>query len=313
MKQNLKLEVVQVVKPTLVVLAAGMGSRFGGLKQITPVDDEGDVIIDFSLYDAKKAGFEKVVFIIKHEIEADFKASLGHRMEKHFDVRYAYQQLDMLPEGFQVPEGREKPWGTAHAVLCAADVIDGPFAVINGDDFYGATAFQQMYDFLVNDAKDNLHAMAGYLVENTLTENGSVARGVCEVKDGKLVGIAERTSIIPKDGGAAYTEDGVTYTFIPPGTYVSMNFWGFGHGFLDESKRLFKPFLEKNISTNPLKSEFFLPIVVDELLATKKAEILVLPTTEKWYGVTYSEDLPSVKESIKAMKEKGIYPKNLWG
>jgi hypothetical protein len=268
--------------------------------------------MDFSIFDAKKAGFEKVVFVIKPEIEAAFKERVGNRIEKHMDVRYAYQLLDALPKGFTVPQGREKPWGTSHAVLCAKEQIDGPFAVINADDFYGANAFKQIYDFLEKEARDDLHAMAGYRVENTLTEHGYVARGVCNVKDGKLVEIVERTRIEPRPGGAAYTEDGEHFTFIPDGTSVSMNFWGFGLGMMGEIERLFPKFLQENLPSNPIKCEFFLPLVIEALLKEKKAEILVLQTKDKWYGVTYSEDMPSVLEAIAKMKAEGKYPKYLW-
>jgi dTDP-glucose pyrophosphorylase len=201
-------------KPALVVMAAGMGSRFGGLKQIQPVDAEGHAIIDFSLFDARRAGFEKVVFIIKHEIEADFKASVGRRMEKYFDVEYVFQELDRLPAGYSVPAGRVKPWGTAHAVLCCSDAVDGPFAVINSDDFYGPAAYTTVFGFLKEDRPDNQHAMVGYRLRNTVTENGYVSRGICETKDGFLTGVTERTHIEKRGGDAAFTEDGGK-TYVP--------------------------------------------------------------------------------------------------
>ena len=230
------------MEPTLVILAAGMGSRFGGLKQITPVDEYGHAIIDFSLYDAYRAGFRKVAFIIKHEIEEDFKAAVGRRMEKYFDVKYVFQQLDKLPAGYAVPEGRVKPWGTGHAVLCAKDAIDGPFAVINADDFYGPSAYQALYDFLAADGDETEHAMVGYLLRNTVTEHGTVARGICQVENGLLTGVVERTKI-KKDGeDAAFTEDdGESWTPLSGESVVSMNFWGFKHSCSTSSKSASPP------------------------------------------------------------------------
>ena len=215
-------------EPTLVILAAGIGSRFGGLKQIMAVDDFGHAIIDFSLYDAYRAGFRKVAFIIKHEIEEDFKAAVGRRAEKYFDVKYVYQQLDMLPAGYTVPAGRTKPWGTGHAVLCAKDAVDGPFVVINADDFYGPSAYAAIHDFLAQPRLENEHAMVAYQLKNTVTENGSVARGVCRVEDGLLADVVERTRIEKRGADAACTEDGVTWIPLAGDTPVSMNFWGFG-------------------------------------------------------------------------------------
>ena len=304
-------------KPALVVMAAGMGSRYGGLKQIDPVDKEGDIIIDFSIYDALQAGFEKIVFIIKKENEEDFRAAIGDRMSKHAEVVFVFQDLHNLPEGYQVPEGRVKPWGTGHAIMSCIDVIDGPFAVINADDYYGRHAFQMAYDFLTkNQDQDGVYQymMVGYKLENTLTDNGHVARGVCVTdEDGYLKDINERTHIEKKDGGAAYTEDdGATWTALPMDATVSMNMWGFSASILKELKDRFPLFLEKNIEKNPLKCEYFLPFVVDELLGEKKATVKVLKSMDKWYGVTYKEDKPVVMAAVQKMKDEGVYPQKLW-
>lgn len=304
-------------KPVLVIMAAGMGSRYGGLKQIDPVDEQGHIIMDFSIFDAKRAGFEKVVFIIKKENEADFKAAVGDRMEAIMDVAYVYQDIDNVPKGFKVPEGRVKPWGTAHAVLSCIDEIDGPFAVINADDFYGKDAFQVIYDYLATHEDDDKYryTMVGYKLENTVTDNGHVARGVCSTnKDGELTGIFERTRIEKRDGGIAYSEDdGQTWTPVAGDTLVSMNMWGFTRSILDEIKGGFPAFLEEGIAKNPMKCEYFLPSVVSGLLEQGRATVAVLESADKWYGVTYKEDKPVVMEAIKKMKEEGLYPETLWG
>lgn len=298
-------------EPTLVIMAAGMGSRFGGLKQITAVDDAGHAIIDFSLFDAYRAGFRKIAFIIKHEIEESFKAAIGSRMEKYFDVSYVYQQLDVLPEEYSVPDGREKPWGTGHAVLCCRGIVDGPFAVINADDFYGAGAYKAMYDFLSTAEKPTEYAMVGYKLRNTVTENGSVARGVCDVENGYLVDITERTHIEKRGTDAAYTEDGQTFVPLSGDSTVSMNFWGFSGMMLDELYARFPAFLDKNLPTNPLKCEYFLPFVANEQLREGLATVRVLDCGETWYGMTYREDLDSVKKAISDMTRRGIYPAKL--
>lgn len=298
-------------EPTLVILAAGMGSRFGGLKQIMPVDDRGHSIIDFSLFDAYRAGFRKVAFIIKHEIENDFKASIGKRMEQYFDVQYIYQQLELLPEGYAVPEGRIKPWGTGHAVACCCGKVDGPFAVINSDDFYGRTAYSALYDFLAENRPENEHAMVAYLVKNTVTENGSVARGVCSEKDGFLTDVTERTRIEKRGENAAYTEDGKTWVSLPGDTPVSMNCWAFGHSLLKELNDRFPAWLDENLPNNPLKCEYFLPFVVNDLIKEHKAAVRLLNCHETWYGMTYQEDLQTVKSAISAMRERGVYPETL--
>lgn len=298
-------------EPTLVILAAGMGSRFGGLKQIMPVDPYGHSIIDFSLFDAYRAGFRKVAFIIKHEIEEDFKASVGRRIEKYFDVTYVFQQLDALPEGYTVPEGRVKPWGTGHAVACCAGKVDGPFAVINADDFYGRTAYTALYDFLSQPRPENEHAMVAYLVRNTVTENGSVARGVCEEKDGFLTDVTERTRIEKRGNDAVYTEDGETWVPLSGDTPVSMNCWGFGNSLLQELNDRFPAWLDQNLASNPLKCEYFLPFVVNDLIQEKKAAVRLLNCHETWYGMTYKEDLQTVRDAIAALRDQGIYPKTL--
>lgn len=300
-------------QPVLVVMAAGMGSRFGGLKQITPVDEQGHKIIDFSLYDARRAGFAKVVFVIKHAIEEDFKARVGRRMEQFFDVHYVFQELDQLPPGYAVPAGREKPWGTAHAIACAKDAVDGPFAVINSDDYYGPHAYQTIYDFLKDQPSPHEQAMVGYLLKNTVTDNGHVARGICQIQDGYLTNIVERTHIERRPEGIAYTEDGQTYHPLADNTIVSMNLWGFSREMMDQFTDRFPAFLEENLSKDPLKCEYFLPAVANAQVQEGLGKIRVLTTDESWYGVTYREDLQSVWDAVARMKEQGIYPEQLWG
>ena len=302
--------------PVLVVMAAGMGSRYGGLKQIDPVDEQGHIIMDFSIYDAVKAGFKKVVFIIKKENEESFKEAIGDRLSKQIQVEYVFQELTNLPDGFSVPEGRVKPFGTGHAILCCMDVVDAPFAVINADDYYGSHAFQVIYDYLTTHEDDDeyRYTMVGYVLENTLTENGHVARGVCMTdEDNNLTGIQERTHIEKRNGQAAFTEDdGATWTEIPNDSIVSMNMWGFTPSILQELKAGFPVFLEENLKKNPLKCEYFLPSVVGNLLTEEKATVKVLKSTDKWFGVTYKEDKPVVVAAIRKMKEDGLYPEKLW-
>ena len=299
-------------EPTLVIMAAGMGSRFGGLKQMTPVDEEGHFIIDFSLYDAYQAGFRRVAFIIKREIEQTFRKTIGARMEKWFHVDYVYQELDRLPEGFAVPEGRRKPWGTAHAVACCRGVVEGPFAVINSDDFYGRGAYEEIYRFLTENKAPHHYAMLGYQLRNTVTEFGSVARGVCHVQDGMLLDITERTKIFKRGQDAAYTEDGETFVPLSGDSLVSMNFWGFTPEILDEIWDAFPAFLAENLPVNPEKCEFYLPTFVGSRLAEGKVRVRVLPCMETWHGVTYKEDLDSVKSAIGQLKREGKYPARLW-
>lgn len=300
-------------KPVLVIMAAGMGSRYGGMKQIDPVDEQGHIIMDFSIYDAREAGFEKVVFIIKEENLEDFRQVIGNRVAEKMEVAYVFQKLDNLPEGFSVPEGRKKPWGTGHAVLSCIDTIDGPFAVINADDYYGKQAFHAIYDFLVSHEDDDKYryGMVGYVLENTLTDNGHVARGICVTdENGYLTGINERTHIEKHDGGAAYTEDeGATWVTIPMDAVVSMNMWGFSKSLLGELKAKFSDFLRNNLPVNPLKCEYFLPTVVNNLISQNRATVTVLKSEDRWYGVTYKEDKPVVMEAIRRLEEEGKYPK----
>lgn len=299
-------------RPVLVIMAAGLGSRYGGLKQIDPVDEQGQIIIDYSIYDAVRAGFGRVVPVITPEMEGDFREVIGDRVAAFVDLKIAYQRLETLPEGFRVPEGRTKPWGTAHAVLCARRWIDGPFAVINADDFYGRTSFLQLADFLSRPRAANEHAMIGYKIENTLTEHGRVARGVCRVEEGLLKEIVERTRIEPREGGAAFTEDGERFTFLPNGTVVSMNCWGFQPGMADEIGARFGDFLARNLPVSPRTCEYFLPLVPNQLIREGKASVRVLTTKERWYGVTYREDMPGVRAAIRDMKSRGLYPDELW-
>ncbi|ROR27392.1 nucleotidyltransferase-like protein [Mobilisporobacter senegalensis] len=303
-------------EPVLVIMAAGMGSRYGGLKQIDPVDDMGNLIIDFSIYDAIKAGFKKIVFIIKKEIESDFKEMIGRRISDYIKVEYVYQELSRLPEGYEIPEGRKKPWGTGHAVLCCMDKIDGPFAVINADDYYGREAFQMIYDALLNTEDDSKYrySMVGYTLENTLTDHGHVARGVCDISiDGKLKEIHERTHIEKQGQEAVFTEDdGNTWVAIPKSSTVSMNMWGFTNSILTELNNRFKSFLDSQALENPLKSEYFLPTIISDLLKENKATVEVLHSNDKWFGVTYKEDKETVVNAIKDFKTNGIYPKQLW-
>ena len=301
-------------KPTLVIMAAGMGSRFGGCKQITPVDDAGHIIIDYSIFDAMRAGFGRVICVIKPEMEADFRAAIGDRIAARVDLRYAYQTLDRLPEGFSAPEGRTKPWGTAHAAMCALDQVEGPFAVINADDFYGRGALAAAGTFLAVAGDPDEHAMVGYRVENTLTENGSVSRGVCAADaEGYLVDIVERLRIESREGRAAYTEDGgETWTAIPDGTPVSMNLWAFRPGVVPAFGEGFRAFLTDTVPGNPLKAEYYLPYVPKALIASGRARVRVLPTDERWYGMTYREDIDAVRAAIADMKRRGVYPERLW-
>ena len=302
-------------QPALVIMAAGIGSRFGGLKQLAPVGKNGEPIIKFSLYDAMEAGFKKVVFIIKKEIDADFRTLIGDPVSRHMEIEYVYQELDKLPPGFAIPEGRVKPWGTGHAVLCAKDVLDGPFAVINADDYYGKDAFRVIYNRLLTQRDDELYrfSMVGYLIENTLTEHGSVTRGVCQTDGGFLTAIDERLRIEKHGNLIEYTEDdGKTWTKIEPGTIVSMNLWGFTQGILSELETGFPAFLRHALKENPLKGEYLLPRIVNDLVRDNKATVEVLHSKDKWYGITYKEDLPAVAAAIQAMQEEGKYPEVLF-
>ncbi|PRR79153.1 Nucleotidyl transferase [Clostridium liquoris] len=304
-----------MVKPTLVIMAAGMGSRYGGLKQIDPVGPSGEIIMDYSIYDAMKAGFGKVVFIIKKEIEDAFRETIGNRISKIVDTAYVYQEVYKVPSNFEVPQDRIKPWGTAHAVLCCKDVVNTPFAVINADDFYGSTSFEEIGKFL-SEVKDDRefynYAMVGFQLENTLTEHGTVARGVCNVdNENYLVNITERTKIKKFEDAAKYTEDGESWIDIPKGSTVSMNTWGFTPSIFEELEEGFSKFLEGN-KENILKSEYFLPSVVDNLIAEGKAKVKVMTSKEQWYGVTYREDKPNINKAINDLINSGVYPEKLW-
>ena len=298
--------------PKLVIMAAGMGSRFGGLKQMEPVDKEGHSIIDFSMYDARRAGFRDLVFIIKREHDALFRERIGNRMERFFNVEYVYQELTDIPAGCTVPDGRVKPWGTGQAIACCRNVLHGPFAVINSDDFYGRTAFSEIYEFLRTNDDEHCYAMVGYRVRNTVTEFGSVARGVCEVQNGMLMGITERTKIYQRGDHAAYTEDGEHFVDLPGDTIVSMNIWGFTQPTVSEFWTRLGAFFEKEVPLDPLKREFYLPSVVNQQLEEGTARVRVLPCEEVWHGVTYREDLASVKEALCALKAAGVYEERLW-
>ena len=286
---------------TLVVMAAGMGSRFGGLKQIAPVGKNGEAILDFSVYDAVEAGFNKVVFVINHRIEADFKELVGKRIEKRVKTEYVFQEKTYLPEGFVCPEEREKPWGTGHAILCCKGVVNEPFAVINADDFYGKSAFKKLYEYLREQTEN--YCMVGFRLANTLTENGYVSRGVCEEKDGFLTNITERTKIVD----CRFTEDdGESWTELSPDTVVSMNMWGFTPDIFTYLEREFGKFLAEKLETP--KSEFYLPSVVDILIKSGEKRSKVLVAEDKWYGVTYKEDKEAVVEAIGKKIDGGEYP-----
>lgn len=303
-------------EPVLVIMAAGMGSRYGGLKQIDPVGEHGEKIIDYSLYDAKRAGFKKAVFIIKEELLPDFQEAVFSKVQSHMEISYVFQKKEDVPAGFSVPENRVKPWGTGHAALTAARVIgDAPYVVINSDDFYGREAFETIYAFL-RDSKDGdkmNFAMVGYYLRNTVTDNGSVSRGVCHTEHGLLTGLTERTRIEKRDGGIAYTEDdGKTWVPLPGDTLVSMNFWGFTPGFTAALEEGFARFFKEDVPKNPEKAEFYLPFAVNDLLAEKRAQVTVLSSKDRWYGVTYQKDKENVVKAIASMTRQGIYPAPLW-
>ena len=305
-------------KPVLVVMAAGMGSRYGGLKQIDPVGSCGEAILDYSLYDAYEAGFETAVIIIKEAIKKDFMETVGKRLEKApIKIRYAYQELHKLPEGYSIPADRTKPLGTSHAILCAKDEIgDAPFVVLNSDDYYGKSAFKVVYDYLcqAEDKETYDFCMAGYQLCKTVSDHGSVARGVCQTDENRnLTAIVERLRIEKYDGGIHFTEDGETWTDLDPETPVSMNMFGFTSSFLKELEARFPVFLEKELPENPAKKEFLLPMSVGELLKEGKASVKVLSTADKWYGVTYAADKPIVVAALREMAAEGKYPYDLWG
>lgn len=303
-------------KPTLIIMAAGMGSRYGGLKQVDRITDTGEIILDFSLYDAMMAGFERVVFVIKEEHRELFRELVDERAGRYMQVEYAYQKLDDIPEGFEIPEGREKPWGTGHAVLACRHLINGPFAVINADDYYGAGSFSNIYEYLMEnrDGEKYSYCMAGYKLENTVTENGHVARGVCDIdENGYLKQVTERTKIMRREQGISYTEDdGQTWEKLPDNTMVSMNFWGFSHSMMEELEKGMPEFLDTALKNNPIKGEYYLPAAADRLIREGKATVKVLTSHDKWYGVTYKQDREDVKNALESMKDKGFYPEKLW-
>ena len=304
--------------PVLVVMAAGMGSRYGGLKQIDPVGSCGEAILDYSLYDAYEAGFRTAVIVIKEAIREDFMATVGKRLEKcPLEIRYAYQEITKLPEGFSVPEGRVKPWGTGHAVLCAKDAVDGaPFAAINADDYYGKEAYRNIYHFLsgAQDTDKYAYCMVAYNMGNTVTENGSVARGICVTDaEGFLTSVTERTRIEQYEGGIHYIgDDGETWVDVAADTPVSMNMWGFTGSFMEELQAYFPGFLTADMPKNPQKAEMVLPSVVSHLIANDQATVKVLRTADKWYGVTYAADKPVVIAALQNFTAQGLYPDGLW-
>ncbi len=301
-------------KPVLVVLAAGMGSRYGGLKQIDALGGNGEAILDYSIYDAYQAGFRTAVILIKEAIREDFMAAVGKRLASSpMEIRYAYQELNKLPAGYSVPEGRVKPFGTGHAIICAGEEVgNAPFVVINADDFYGRTAFQKMYEFLSAATDPFDYCMVGYELGKTVTDNGSVARGVCSTDaQGNLTTITERTRIEKYPGGIHFTEDGETWTDLPADTTVSMNFMGFMPSFLEEATELFPKALDEILAKNPLKGEYFLPAIVQQMLTEGRATMKVLTSPDKWYGVTYAADKPVVVEALKKMTREGLYPEKL--
>lgn len=303
-------------EPVLIIMAAGMGSRYGGLKQIDPITSEGEIIMDFSLYDAMMAGFKKVIFVIKEEMEEAFRELIEPRAGEYLDVEFAFQRIDDLPPGYGVI-GREKPWGTAHAVMSCRDLVDGPFVVINADDYYGPGAFHSIYEYLSKDIEGNTYdfAMVSYQLKNTITENGHVARGVCDVsKEGFLRHIVERTKIMRVDGKIAYTEnDGKTWTPLAEDTPVSMNFWGYSKGMMRELVDRFPAFLDRAAEEdNKEKAEYLIPEVTDQLIREGRATVTVLSSRDKWYGVTYKEDKEMVMASLQSLKDKGLYPEKLW-
>ena len=295
-------------RPVLVVMAAGMGSRYGGMKQIDPVGPNGEVIIDYSLYDAYRAGFRTVIFVIKHEIEEAFHAAIGDRISKVMDVKYAFQQLDNLPAGFSVPENREKPWGTCHAVLAAKDLIDGPFAVINADDYYGIDAYRTIYDELVKLPETGKATMVGYLLKNTASLHGTVSRGVCAVEDGKLRSVREALKIqLYPDGTLRDLAEG---TDLSPETVVSMNFWGFAPSIFPALREYFENFLRTEAGEN-IKAECLLPVMVGDQLQKGALEVSVLHSADKWFGMTYHEDREIVAEELRKLHARGDYPESL--
>ena len=302
-------------KPVLVIMAAGMGSRYGGLKQIDPIDDQGHIIMDFSIFDAKRAGFEKVVFIIRREHEEDFRKSIGDRVSKFMEVEYVYQELENLPEGFSVPEGRTKPFGTGHAILSCKDVVDGPFAVINADDYYGREGFRRIHDYMVNrmDPQSEVYdiCMGGFILKNTLSDNGAVTRGVCEEENGILKKVTETYNIRMMEDGLHASDDAGNPVKVLPEQLVSMNMWGLPVSFLNELEKGFPEFLD-NLKPGDIKAEYLLPKIIDQLVHEGKAKVRVLDTPDKWFGVTYKEDKQAVVDAIRGLISAGVYKEKLF-
>ena len=300
------------MKPVLLVMAAGLGSRYGGLKQLDKIGPNGEIILELSSYDAIKAGFEKIIFILRTEIVEDFKELIGNKLSQFAEIEYVIQDINNIPEGFNIPTDRVKPWGTGHAILCAKDIVKSPFLVINADDYYGQESFKLMYDYLSTNTEENHHAMVGYKLKNTLSENGHVARGICTVEDGELKEIVERTKIIKRGESAFYTEDEKEWIELDYNSIVSMNMWGFMNSIFEITEEGFKNFLQNNLNNNPLKAEYFIPLVVSDLINSGKGKVKVINSKDKWYGVTYQEDKALVKEAIERMIDEGKYKKNLW-
>lgn len=300
------------MKPVLLVMAAGLGSRYGGLKQLDKIGPNGEIILELSSYDAIKAGFEKIIFILRTEIVEDFKELIGNKLSQFAEIEYVIQDINNIPEGFNIPTDRVKPWGTGHAILCAKDIVKSPFLVINADDYYGQESFKLMYDYLSTNTEENHHAMVGYKLKNTLSENGHVARGICTVEDGELKEIVERTKIIKRGESAFYTEDEKEWIELDYNSIVSMNMWGFMNSIFEITEEGFKNFLQNNLNNNPLKAEYFIPLVVSDLINSGKGKVKVINSKDKWYGVTYQEDKALVKEAIERMIDEDKYKKNLW-
>lgn len=300
------------MKPILLIMAAGLGSRYGGLKQIDKIGPNGEILLELAVHDAIKAGFERIVFILRKEIKEEFKNLIGNKLEQYVEVQYAIQDIENLPEGYTVPLERTKPWGTGQAILCARSIVDAPFAAINADDFYGQEAFKKIYEFLINNKDENMYGMIGYKLCNTLSENGHVARGVCRVKNGYLEEVVERTKIIKRDESAFYIEDDKKWIELDYNSTVSMNMWGFNTSIFQALEDRFKEFLDTEVKVNPQKSEYFIPSVVSNLLSENKISVKVMKSEDKWYGVTYKEDKYIVRSAIENMIKDGIYNKNIW-
>lgn len=297
----------------LIVMAAGLGSRYGGLKQMESVTEQDEIILDFAVYDAMKAGFKDIIFVIKPEMEESFRERVLSRMSKHLRVSYVFQDLRQLPKGYEVPKDRTKPWGTCHAVMACAELIDGPFAVINADDYYGYDAFEKVYGFLSEDSSDNTYCMAGYYIENTLSEQGTVTRGICNTdQNNMLLRIRETRKIGRVGDKIMYPDSTGAFSEIAEGTVVSMNFWGFKQSMMCAMEQNFPAFLDGAVKENPLKAEYLLPIEVGKMLDAGEISVKVLKAKDKWYGVTYQEDKALVTEAFARMKKEGKYPQVLW-